>query len=120
MWVILVQRLALEFLLDILYFPLWWFSGGVKKAGGFCIGILSTANGYLAPGLWLKNIAVPMFGQYDWQGRLISIFMRLVNVVGRSIALFFVLIFILALLLIWLVFPIVVVMMLAIAFFGLS
>jgi hypothetical protein len=30
----------------------------------FCLG-----NAQFAPGLWFLNIFVPMFGQYDWQGR---------------------------------------------------
>ena len=33
---------------------------------------------------WAKNIFVPMFGRYDWQSRIISVFMRFVNVVGRG------------------------------------
>jgi hypothetical protein len=28
-----------------------------------------------------------MFGQHDWQSRLISVFMRLVQIIGRSIGL---------------------------------
>lgn len=37
--------------------------------------------------IWLKNFFVPMYGQYDWTGRLISVFMRLVILIGRFIAL---------------------------------
>ena len=41
----------------------------------------------MAISVWIKNIFVPMFGQNDWQSRLISIFMRSVQIVGRSIGL---------------------------------
>lgn len=34
----------------------------------------------------MKNLFTPMFGQYDWQSRIISVFMRSVNIIGRSIA----------------------------------
>ena len=41
----------------------------------------------LAIGVWTKNIFVPMFGMHDWQSRIISFFMRVVQIIGRSIAL---------------------------------
>ena len=87
MYLIIAQRLLFETLLDIFYFPLWWYSGGLKHAFLWCIDVLKSGNNTLAPGLWLKNIAVPMYGQYDWQGRLISFFMRLVQVIFRGLAL---------------------------------
>jgi hypothetical protein len=37
--------------------------------------------------IWIKNFFVPMYGQYDWTGRLVSIFMRIVVLIGRGIAL---------------------------------
>lgn len=88
MYVVILQRLLLEALLDVIYFPLWWYAGGAKHALFWCLDFFKTGNQTLAPGLWLKNIFVPMYGQYDFQGRLISFIMRLANVIGRSIALF--------------------------------
>ncbi|MBD3311492.1 MAG: hypothetical protein GF349_03280 [Candidatus Magasanikbacteria bacterium] len=120
MWVLVLQRMVAEILLDLLYFPIWWYSGGLKNAYYFCKNIFQTANSYLAPSLWLKNIAVPMFGQYDWQGRLVSLFMRIINIIGRSIALFFVLIFVLFLFLLWPTMPIIVFMLFFISLFGLQ
>jgi hypothetical protein len=35
--------------------------------------------------LWLANLFTPMFGQRDWQGRIISFVMRLVQLMGRTI-----------------------------------
>lgn len=89
MWVLLAQRLALSALLDIVYFPLWWYTTGARRALLWCAARVGDANSQLAPGLWLKNIFVPMFGQSDLQGRLMSFFMRLMNVILRSIALLF-------------------------------
>lgn len=40
----------------------------------------------MAVGVWVKNIFVPMFGQRDWQSRIISFVMRVVNIIGRSFA----------------------------------
>jgi len=111
MWILVLQRIFFQFILDLFYFPLWWFTGGVAHAGRFCFVLWQDGNLYLAPGLWLKNLFVPMFGQYDWQGRIMSFFMRLVNVLGRSLALLVWTFFTLMLFLLWLVFPIFVVYM---------
>ena len=111
MWIVVLQRMALEFVLDLLYFPIWWYTGGVKHAAIFCYHLLQDGNMFLAPGLWLKNMFVPMFGQTDFQGRLMSIFMRFSNFIGRSIGLiiwFFVVLILFAL---WFVFPVFVVYM---------
>lgn len=112
MYILVLQRLFLEFLIDFLYFPLWWYTGGIKHAGLFCIHLVQWVNSYLAPGLWLKNIFVPMFGQSDWQGRITSFFMRSVNVVGRSIGLLLWVLIVLALFVVWLALPLFVIYML--------
>src|SRR3989338_1683872 len=109
MYLVIMQRLLLEAALDVIYFPLWWYTGGVKHAARWCFGLLNNGNRTLAPGLWLQNIFVPMFGQYDWQGKLVSFFMRSIQVVTRSIALLFWTVVCLILFLGWLVLPIVVV-----------
>lgn len=119
MWVIIIQRIAFEFLLDVMYFPLWWYFGGAKLVGIKCIHLFQDTNMSLAPLLWLKNIFVPMFGQTDWQGRLTSIFMRFVNIIGRSIALIFATFFIVCLFFVWLLIPPFVLYMIGISLFSL-
>lgn len=37
--------------------------------------------------VWIKNFFVPMYGQHDWTGRIISVFMRFFVLIGRAIAL---------------------------------
>ncbi len=87
MWVLIFQRLTIEFFFDLFYFPVWWYTVGLARHAKSCVSIFQSGNEQLAPGLWLKNIFVPMFGQYDWQGRLVSFFIRFVNVIGRFLAL---------------------------------
>ena len=106
MWLLVIQRLFLEAVLDIIYFPLWWYTGGTLHALQWCFGLLKSGNDNLAPGLWLANIFTPMYGQFDWQGRIISFFMRLVQVVARGFALVVWLVVCALLFLLWLVFPI--------------
>jgi hypothetical protein len=115
MWILVLQRMVLEFLLDIVYFPMWWYTGGAKHAFLFCVGLFKEANSFLAPGLWLKNIFVPMFGQYDWQGRIMSFFMRVVNVIFRAIALIVWSFGICVLFFVWFAFPVFVVYMLVLS-----
>lgn len=108
MFILVLQRLALEFLLDFFYFPIWWYTVGAGRAGLFCWRLLQDGNAVLAPGLWLKNIFVPMFGQSDFQGRVISFFMRLANVIGRSLVLFGWLVVVVCLFLLWMIIPVLV------------
>ena len=108
MVILILQRLLLEALLDIFYFPLWWYSRGLLYAVRCCVDIFKQGNVALAPGLWLLNLFVPMFGQFDWQGRIISFFMRLVQIIARSIALLVWLGFCIVLFIAWLLLPIIV------------
>ncbi|HLD31659.1 MAG TPA: hypothetical protein VJB37_02070 [Patescibacteria group bacterium] len=112
MWILVLQRMLLELVVDLLYFPFWWYSGGVKMIMITSGHLWQDGNLQLSPGLWLKNIFVPMFGQTDWQGRLMSIFMRLVNVIIRSFGLLIWTAIVALLPLFWLAFPIFLVYML--------
>lgn len=105
---IVLQKILLDFLLDMIYFPVWWYTGGVKFIFFKCLDIFLRGNLLLAPSLWLKNIFVPMFGQWDFQGRLISFFMRLFQVFVRFIILLLWLIFVIMLFLFWLILPIII------------
>lgn len=106
MFGIVLQRLAIQFIIDVLFFPVWWYTSGLRRVIVSLWHALQDANLRLAPGLWLKHIFTPMFGQTDIEGRLMSIFMRIVNIIGRSIALYFWVACLALLLCIWIVVPI--------------
>jgi len=99
-------KIIVSLILEIVYFPLWWYSIGffrlLKNIGNFW----RDQEKSLGFSVWLKNIFVPMYGQYDWAGRLISFFVRLVQIVIRGLALLFWLIIGLALLIFWLALPV--------------
>ena len=105
MWILIFQRMTIEFFVDIFVFPIWWYTAGARRSLLFCVHFFQSGNIQVAPGLWLKNIFVPMYGQYDWQGRIMSFFMRLVNVIGRSIALVIWLVIAILLFFVWLLIP---------------
>ena len=106
MWILAIQRMCFEFVFDILFFPFWWYSYGLKRAFLASYGIVQFGNMTLAPGVWIENIFVPMFGQYDWQGRIMSFFMRVVNILYRSIAFLVVVVFSCSIFVCWVGFPV--------------
>lgn len=72
----------------VIRWPFWWYTNGLLLVGTWGWQTITGYAKMLAVGVWIKNVFVPMFGFYDWQSRLISIFMRLANIIGRSIAVF--------------------------------
>ena len=112
MWLLILQRITVDFLLHILYFPIWWYTGGLKKAGSYCIDLLLLGNDYLAPDLWIRNIFVPMFGQTDWEGRLVSFFIRFVNIIFRIIGFVFWAAIVVIIFALWVVWPVLIVYLL--------
>ncbi len=109
MTILILQRLFLEAVLDIIYFPVWWYTKGAAHALRWCFNLLRHGNESLAPGLWLANLFVPMFGQFDLQGRIVSFLMRLVQIFARTIALLVWLSLCLVLFLCWLALPVLIV-----------
>ncbi len=108
MTILILQRLFLEAILDIFYFPIWWYTKGALHVLRWCFNLLKLGNENLAPGLWLANLFVPMFGQFDWQGRIVSFLMRLVQIFARTVALAVWLNLCLVLFLGWLALPVLV------------
>ena len=111
MGILVLQRLLLELAWDLVYFPLWWYTAGAKKFLLHCANLWQSGNLQMAPGLWLKNIFVPMYGQYDWQSRLVSFFIRLFNVIFRFIGLLIWTFVVLCFFFVWLIFPVFVIYM---------
>lgn len=71
---------------DIVAFPVWWYTKGIAYAAQKLVYSARRQAANFAVGLWIKNLFVPMYGQYDWQGRIISFVVRLVQIIVRSIA----------------------------------
>ncbi|OGH93229.1 MAG: hypothetical protein A2563_01320 [Candidatus Magasanikbacteria bacterium RIFOXYD1_FULL_40_23] len=108
MFILILQRLFLEAILDVFYFPVWWYTKGALHALRQCFQILKNGNASLAPGVWIVNLFVPMYGQFDIQGRIVSFFMRIVQIIARTFALALWFGFCSVLFIIWLALPVVV------------
>lgn len=99
-------KIILELIGDIIYFPLWWYSRGLVSFARGQIEFLLNREKGLALSVWVKNIFKPMFGQNDWQGVLISVIMRIFQIIVRSIAMLFWIAVSFFMLLLWVFLPV--------------
>lgn len=104
------KSILVDLIGDVIYFPIWWYTAGLAQVlKSFARNIKSMAS-QLALRLLVLNILKPMFAQYDRAGRIISFFMRIVILVGRAVYFVLYLIVQAALVLVWLLLPIVAVL----------
>ncbi len=101
----MVGKLFFELLIDIICAPIWWYSDGVRWIVRKLSGSLISTWQETAISVWLKNIWVPMYGQYDFWGRLISFFIRLFQIIFRLLWIFLWLILMFFVFCLWLVAP---------------
>ncbi len=69
---------------DIIAFPVWWYRFGVAHVAGMLWRSFTYRVHSLAIGVWIKNLFVPMYGQYDIASRLISFAMRVLQIIARG------------------------------------
>jgi hypothetical protein len=94
-----------EIVRDILMFPVWWYTRGLVGVARSLFSFLEERQRSLALLVWIKNIYRPMYGQHDWQGILISIGMRIIQIIFRSLVMLFWVLAVLFIFCFWLVFP---------------
>lgn len=98
-------KILVEIVRDILLFPMWWYGRGLLLVFKKMLAFLENRQKSLALLVWIKNIGKPMYGQQDWQGKLISFFIRLVQIIFRSIIMLFYCFIALAIFCFWLALP---------------
>lgn len=91
---------------DIIFFPFWWYTRGLANTVNAQIEFLKNRQKSLGLFVWMKNLFKPMYGQRDWQGVLISIFMRFFQIIFRSIAMIFWVIIAVVLVAAWVALPV--------------
>ena len=72
--------LLIDLIGELLYFPIWWYTQGLKRVVLYVFNSIRNTNKNLAVGLMFKSLGKPMFGQYDREGRLISFFFRFIPI----------------------------------------
>ncbi len=105
-FVLIFKLIFIDIIGDVFYFPIWWYTKGLWRVTRNRWQIVKNKEASLGVGLWIKNIFVPMFGQHDAAGRIISFIMRVVQIVARSTVLLATAIFEIFLLFLWIFLPI--------------
>jgi len=100
-----IRFIAKDLVFDFLYWPIWWYSSGLSGRLNQFANLVLEANQQVALTVWIKNIFNPMFGDYSWQGRIISFFMRVVQIIGRLVLFFLIILINFILLLAWMAVP---------------
>lgn len=103
-----LKFIIIDVVLDFVYFPLWWYSQGLKQVGSFVGRQIKQEALNLSLALWLKNMFTPMYSDYTLSGRLVSFFMRAIVLIYRLVVLSLWSVLLIGLLLVWLVLPILV------------
>jgi hypothetical protein len=80
------RLLIVDLIGSVAWFPVWWYTKGFQRMVNAASRALQYRASSYAFRIWIRNFFVPMYGQHDWAGRLVSIFMRFIVLVGRSIA----------------------------------
>lgn len=101
-----IPAALLEFSGKLLYFPIWWYSLGLFKRAKSLLLFIKDKEKELGFSVWLKNIFVPMYGQRDITGRLISFMIRFFQVIFRGIILLIWIILSFFMFLLWIFFPV--------------
>lgn len=69
---------------SIVWFPVWWYTTGLRQLLAWAWHTLSGRARAYGFGIWIRHFFVPMYGQSDLTGRMISVFMRAVVLIGRT------------------------------------
>lgn len=98
-------KILTEIIRDVVYFPVWWYSRGLVRTARGLKNFLINKERSLALFVWLKNIFRPMYGQRDWQGYLISFFIRLIQIIIRGFIMMLFVVFAFFIFCFWLILP---------------
>lgn len=101
------DNIFLDWLLEILYFPIWWYSVGLAMILAYAGRFLVHREQEVAYFVWLRNIFTPMYGQYDIVGRLVSFVVRLFQVTVRGLLLLVFCFMAAGLVIFWLTLPVI-------------
>jgi hypothetical protein len=78
-----IRLIVVDLIRQLVYFPIWWYSAGLALAVKFLGRGIKIGNQRLAIKILFKYWFKPMYGQTDWQGKIISFFMRTVLLIWR-------------------------------------
>lgn len=105
-----LKYIGVEIIWDVIYFPIWWYSKGLMRVINFCINSASFhVNRRMALGIWVKSMFKPMYGDYTREGRIISIFMRVIVLIWKLVGTVLWMAVLVVVFVLWIVLPIIVI-----------
>lgn len=104
-----IRYILIELIGKIFYFPVWWYTTGTKKVLFFIGREISALTEALSIKILFKNLLKPMYGDYSRSGRIISLFVRIFHFFFLLLAAVIWSVIMVALLIFWLILPILVV-----------
>ncbi len=96
-----------EFVADLIYFPVWWYSRGLALITASIIRSWRRLVDHLSLRILLQTMGKPMYGDYTRSGRVISFFFRIFLVLTRLVVLVLWTVVYIALLGLWIAGPVV-------------
>lgn len=103
---LVLKLIFVDIIGDAVYFPLWWYSRGLVRVFKRMLERIGGHEASLGVSLWVRSLFIPMFGQYDATGRIISFIMRFIQIIARSAILIVFTAAEIVFLLVWIVLPI--------------
>jgi hypothetical protein len=95
----------LDTIWEVLYFPIWWYSRGLKKTALFCWQRVDDGWRILALSILLKSFFKPMYGQRGWDACVLSLATHFLQLLWRFFLMALWTIFWLFILFLWTILP---------------
>lgn len=100
-----IRFIFTDLLLSVLYFPIWWYTTGVKKVVELIVHHSRALAHSLRIGVLLRFLFQPMFGMTDIWSRMISFGVRVIHFLILSLATFLYTLLLFVGLIVWLLLP---------------
>lgn len=99
--------------MEVLQFPVWWYTKGFRTILLFVWREIASLAVFLNLPILFRSLFQPMYGQTDWQGRLISFGVRSVQLFFLTIVTMLWIAILVCLAAVWLLFPLIVIDLIA-------
>lgn len=100
-----LKLVVVDILGSIGYFPIWWYTRGLKMATLFVLRKISETEKALAIKIQFRYLFTPMYADYTKSGRAISIVMRIVVLAFKSVIMLVSMAFWIVILIVWIGLP---------------
>ena len=100
-----IKTLFVDLVGEILYFPFWWYTRGLKKRVHYVCDSIKRLASNLSLRVMITHLFSPMFAQTDRAGRAISFVMRLIILISRIVVFLIIAVLYIGLLIFWILLP---------------